>query len=102
MKTKPFLLDLLAIFAGALLTLAFAPFHLFPLAILSPALLVSTWLGTPPGRAFWRGLIFVVGFFGTGVYWIFISVHTFGNTSTILALIITSALIFVLALFTGL
>jgi apolipoprotein N-acyltransferase len=33
----------LALAAGALLTLAFAPFHIFPLAFVSPALLFLTW-----------------------------------------------------------
>lgn len=38
-------------------------------------------------------------FFGTGVYWIFISVHTYGNADIPFALIITAALIGILALF---
>jgi len=102
MKIKPFLLNLVALIAGVLFTLSFAPFHLFPLAILSPAILISLWLTIRPGQAFWRGLIYGVGFFGTGVYWIYISVHTFGDTSIFLACVITGGLIFLLSLFIGL
>jgi len=35
--------NLLALGAGALLPLAFAPYHLFPLAVISPALLFALW-----------------------------------------------------------
>ncbi len=96
---SPYLLDLCAIIAGAALTLAFAPFDIFPIAILSPAALLALWLKSSVKRVIWRGWLFGLGFFGTGVYWIFISIHTFGNTSIFLASFATSALIAFLALF---
>lgn len=102
MKSKNFLLDCAALLAGVVLTLAFAPFHIFPLAIISPALLLALWLNTSAKKAFWRGWLYGVGLFGSGVYWVFTSVHTFGNTSALFALIITSAMIAILALFPGL
>lgn len=99
---KDLLKDSIALIAGAILTLAFAPFSLFPLAIISPLLLLGVWLHATPKRACWRGWLYGVGLFSTGVYWIFISVHNFGNTSVLLAVLITSALIGVLALFPAL
>jgi apolipoprotein N-acyltransferase len=101
MKKKLFNLigSSLAILAGIALTCAFAPFKVFPLAILSPALLLMLWLKAAPKRAFWYGWLFGLGFFGTGVYWIFISIHTYGNTSVFLASFITGLLIAILALF---
>jgi apolipoprotein N-acyltransferase len=91
-----------SLFAGILLTLAFAPFEIYPLAILSPALLVAMWLKISPQRAFWRGFLFGIGFFGTGVNWIFISVHNYGNASMGLAGSITFAFILILSLFPAL
>ncbi len=106
MKRKKFLNinqgDILAFFAGTLLTLAFAPFSLFPLAIFSPALLLWLWLPVTPKRALWRGWLYGLGFFGTGVYWVFISIHTFGNAPVFLAALITGGFIALLALFPAL
>lgn len=71
--------DVLALLAGALLPLAFAPFNLFPLAVVSPALLFALWLNVPPRRALWRGWLFGLGMFGIGVTWIFVSIYEFGG-----------------------
>lgn len=91
--------DLLAFLAGTLLTLAFAPFSVFPFAIFSPALLLWLWLSVTPKHALWRGWLYGLGFFGTGVYWVFISIHTFGNAPIFLAALITGSFIALLALF---
>ena len=94
--------DIFAFFTGALLTLAFAPFSLFPLAIFSPALLLWLWLPLTPKQAFRRGWLYGLGFFGTGVYWVFISIHTFGNAPIFLAALITAGFIALLAVFPAL
>ncbi len=59
--------------------LAFSPFDLFPLAILSPALLFVSWHGASPGRAAFRGFLFGLGMFGLGVSWVYVSMHHYGN-----------------------
>lgn len=94
--------NIAALLAGALLTLAFAPFYLFPAAIVAIAVLLTTWLNTTPRQAFLRGFLFGLGLFSTGVYWIFISVHTFGEAPWPLAGLITAGLIAFLALFPAL
>lgn len=91
--------DLLAIVAGALLTLSFAPFRIYPLAILSTALLLALWLPVSKARAFFRGWAFGLGLFGSGVYWVFISIHTYGHTSLFFAGGITAGFVAILALF---
>lgn len=91
--------DALAFLTGMMLTLAFAPFEIFPFAILAPTVLLALWLHVSKGRAFFRGWLFGLGLFGTGVYWVYISVHTFGNAATPVALIITGGFIALLALF---
>ncbi len=91
--------NILALLAGMSLTLAFAPFNLSLLAILSPAVLLSTWLKVTPEKAFFRGWLYGLGLFGTGIYWIYISIHTYGEATVFLSTIITVGLISIVALF---
>lgn len=93
---------LYAFIAGALLPLAFAPHQLWPLAFISPTVLLWLWKEVPPKTAAILGFIFGLGFFGVGVSWVFISIHDFGNTDAPLAVFITLLFITILALFTAL
>jgi len=79
MKSLPFMGESAALLAGASLPLAFAPFSLFPLAILSPTLLFLLWQNNSPSRAFWRGLLYGMGLFGVGISWISVSFYRFGG-----------------------
>src|SRR5690348_16044618 len=89
----------LAFFAGVLLTLACAPFNIFPLAILSCGLLLMLWLDVSKHQAFISGFFYGLGLFGSGVYWIFISMHTYANLPAFLAASLTLLFITILALF---
>ncbi len=91
--------DTIALAAGVMLTFAFAPFNHAYLAILSSMLLLSVWLPVTPQRAFVRGFLYGVGLFGSGVYWVYISIHFFGNASIPLSAFITVGFVFILALF---
>ena len=71
--------DALAAIAGALLVLAFAPFAVYPLAILCIAVLFRLLDGVSVRRAFWRGFLFGVVEFVFGVYWLYISIHIIGG-----------------------
>ncbi len=99
---KPLVLDIIAVICGILLTLSFAPFGIFPLAIISPAILLAIWMQSTTKRAFIRGWLFGLGLFGSGVYWVFISIHTYGNTSAPLAFLFTAGFVALLALFPAL
>ena len=92
---------LAALLSGASLTLAFAPFEIYPLAILAPAALLALWLNTSAKKAFSLGFLFGLGFFGTGVYWVFISIHDYGHAPALLAGALTVGLVSLLALFPG-
>ena len=94
-----FLFTLFAIVTGAILTLAFSPFGWFPIAFISPAILLAIWLRSRPLQALWQGWIFGISFFGVGVSWVYISIHSFGNANIFLAVLITILFIFVLSLF---
>lgn len=77
--------DLIALLAGAITPLAFEPFGVFPLAILTPAVLFVLWEGASGARAAWRGFLFGFGMFAVGVSWVYVSLHTYGNMPTPLA-----------------
>ncbi|GAA0791438.1 apolipoprotein N-acyltransferase [Marinobacterium sediminicola] len=87
---------LLALAGGAGITLSLAPFDLLPFALLGPALLY--WLQRhQKGRpAFLTGWAFGIGFWGAGVSWVYVSIHTYGNASAALAGLLTG--LFVVAL----
>lgn len=91
--------ELFCLLAGMLLTLSFAPFNIFPLGIIAPAILFTCWLPVSTKRAYWRGLLFGIGFFATGVSWVYISIYHYGNAPEWLAGLITALFIFILALF---
>lgn len=94
--------DLLAIIAGALLVLAYAPFNLYPLAVLCVALLFGLWLRVDARRAAWRGWLFGLGQFGAGVSWLYVALHQFGGMAPPLAVVAVLGLVAYLALFPAL
>jgi apolipoprotein N-acyltransferase len=93
------LADVAAVALGALLTLAFAPFYLFPLAVIAPLGLMALWTQVSPKRSFWLGFLFGVGLFTSGTYWIFISIHEYGDVDNYLATIITMGFVAILSLY---
>lgn len=68
-----------ALISGALLPLAFAPFNVWPVAILCPALLFVWWKDARPRAAAAIGFWFGFGAFGTGTYWLYNSIYTIGH-----------------------
>lgn len=93
---------LLALLSGALLPFAFAPVNLFPLAIISPAVLFWLWLQASPRQAFISGYLFGVGFFAVGVSWVSVSMYRFGGMGGFLSALATILFVFFLALFPAL
>jgi len=90
---------LLALVAGAALAASFAPLALWPLAVLCPAALMWLWQDTPPREAAWLGFCFNAGTFAAGTYWLYISVHGFGNAPIWLALFLMVGLSGIMALY---
>lgn len=91
--------DIAVLLLGVLLALAFAPYEIFPFAILAPAGLLALSLRVSPKRGFYLGFIFGIGLFGAGVYWVFHSIHTFGGVPDFPAGLITAGMIAILALY---
>ncbi len=96
---KLLLVDLTALLLGASLTLAFAPYEIFPLAIVAPAGLIYLIQHQRPKRAGWLGYLFGLGLFSTGVYWVYISIHDVGNVPTSISILITGSMIAFLSLY---
>ena len=92
-------ISIISLFIGALLPLAFSPFNIYSIAFIIPAILLFLWKNTSPRKALVTGWLFGLGFFGIGTSWIFISIHRFGNSSTILAALITFLFVAMLAFY---
>ncbi len=85
---------------GALTVLGYAPFHLFPLPLLTFAGLYVLWQRSPGAReAALLGFAFGLGWFIAGVSWVYVSLHTFGAMPAPLAAAITLLFCAYLALF---
>ena len=92
----------LAAVSGAALAASFAPFDVWPLAILAPAVLLWLWQGAAPRAAAWLGLCFGFGTYTAGTYWLFISIHGFGQAPVWLALALMLALVIIMSLYQAL
>ncbi|MBK3866239.1 apolipoprotein N-acyltransferase [Pseudomonas stutzeri] len=91
--------NLLASAAGILTTLSLAPFDIWPLALLSVALLYLGLHETGPRQAAQRGWCYGFGLFASGVSWVYVSIHDFGAASPALAGLLTLGFVAGLALF---
>lgn len=69
----------LALPIGAALSLAFAPFGWWPLAVLCPAYLFYAWQFAPPRAAAKYGFAFTAGIFLAGTYWLYHTIHEVGH-----------------------
>jgi apolipoprotein N-acyltransferase len=89
---RPDAADLVALLAGLALPFAFAPWGLWALALLAPAALFLSWRGATPGHAARRGFLFGFAAFLTGTWWVYVSVHEFGQAPVALAAFLTLGL----------
>jgi apolipoprotein N-acyltransferase len=88
---------------GVIAVFGFAPFYAFPAVFFSLAGLILYWLHAKNIKtAALQGFIFALGFFGVGIYWIFISLHTFGGMPALMAAFATFCLCAFMASFTAL
>jgi apolipoprotein N-acyltransferase len=92
----------LAFPVGAALALAFAPFGIWPLAIICPALLFLAWQGATPRRAAAIGFWFQSGTFLAGTYWLYHSVHTVGGEAIGVALVLMLGLVAIMGTYLAL
>jgi len=99
---RPRVESLLSVLAGVVLVGAFAPFGLWPLAVVSLVAAFWLWSGHGPRRSLWLGWLFGVGLFGAGTYWLYETLVFFGNVPLPLALALMGGLVCFLALYPAL
>ncbi len=84
----------IALALGSSMPLAFAPFNFWWLSILAISGLIFLWqTELTKKQTFLIGLLFGLGYFGFGLYWVYLSLHDFGNASVLVAVSITALLI---------
>jgi len=88
---------------GAATVTGFAPLYLYPVPVATMAILMWLWRESPtPRRAAAIGWWFGLGFFITGVSWVYVSLHDFGAMPAPVAALSTLLFCAYLALFPGL
>ncbi|MFW2178307.1 MULTISPECIES: apolipoprotein N-acyltransferase [unclassified Moraxella] len=89
--------------AGAVFSFSLAPYGWWGLALLSPAILYALLL-RPMGswRAFWLGEMYGMGLWCVGAFWLYTSIHTYGDTPAVLAYLMIAVMGLVMGLFHGL
>ncbi|MGI9264314.1 MAG: apolipoprotein N-acyltransferase [Gammaproteobacteria bacterium] len=89
----------LAFLAGCSFPLAFAPVAIYPFAILALAVLWLLWEGATPATAARIGFIWGAGAFLAGTYWLYISIHIFGEAPVAVAVLLMLGLVAIMALY---
>jgi apolipoprotein N-acyltransferase len=99
MYRHPVLVNLLALLAGGVCVLAFAPFALPLVAIAATSVLFAWWLEAPRARdAAQTGYAFGLGLFGAGASWVYVALKTFGGMPAAVGILATVAFVAYLAL----
>ncbi|MEA3642149.1 MAG: apolipoprotein N-acyltransferase [Lamprobacter sp.] len=93
---------LMALLSGALMVFSFAPFGVYPLAVLSLLGFYQALRGRTGAGAFAIGWLYGVALFGIGVAWIRISLNEFGNMAAPIANLLMLLFVAVMALYYGL
>jgi apolipoprotein N-acyltransferase len=76
--------------AGAVCVFGFAPFYAWPVPMAAVAALFFAWSASgSPRQAMLSGFVFGLGYFLTGVSWVYVSLHDFGGMPAILAALAT-------------
>ena len=96
---RPWMGYLVALAAGALTTLTFAPFSLWWIGPIAVAMVFYGLHDLTNGQAALRGWSYGVGLFGAGTSWIYVSIHDYGYTGVPLAVFLTALFVVTLALF---
>lgn len=94
--------ELFSPLAGLLLTLAFAPFNYSYLAVVSIVFVFLSWLDSSPLRVALRGFLYGLGVFGSGISWVYISIHDYGGAPVLGAVLLTVLVVCFWSLFPSL
>lgn len=103
-NTKPiqrplWLYMLLAAMAGALFPLSLSPYEWWWFALISPALFYALLHERSPKQAFLIGLSYGFGLWTVGAFWLYTSIHVYGDTPMLVALLMIGVVGLVMGLF---
>ncbi len=87
---------------GAALSLAFAPFNVWPLAIACPAWLFFAWSDATAKRAARLGFLFSAGTFLAGTYWLYNSIYVIGKAPLPVTVLLMLGLIAIMGAYSAL
>ncbi|MBB3107942.1 apolipoprotein N-acyltransferase [Psychrobacter luti] len=102
-KGLPMVLTILiALLAGAVFIFALAPYGFWPVALVSPAILYALLMPQMSGkRAFVIGQAYGTGLWCVGAFWLYTSIHVYGDTPVWIALIMIALMGLGMGLFHG-
>lgn len=92
---------IIALLAGAVFSLALAPYHYWWIALLSPALLYATLSKRTPKQAFLIGWSYGIGLWFVGAFWLYTSIHVYGDTNAFLSVLMIVIMALLMGLFTA-
>jgi len=95
-------LCLLSFIAGLSLVFAYAPFGIWPITLIVPALWLSLMHNKPIKKATTCGFFFGLGWFGSGISWVHVSIDKFGGMPFAITLILMVMLCAYLAIYPAL
>ena len=93
---------LLALIAGSIFSLSLAPFEQWYIALLSPALLYAALHKRPARQALAIGLSYGIGLWFVGAFWLYTSIHVYGDTAAPLAILMIAIMAVIMGLFSAL
>ena len=93
---------LFAVISGSLFALGFAPFSLWPLSILSICVLMHLLEGLEKKESFITGFLYGLGYWLSGISWVYVSIHYHGNIDILGSSLITLLFISCLSIYMGL
>lgn len=89
-----------ALSAGAMFSLALAPYFIIPIAVLSPMLLYALLKKCDsPKRAFWLGELYGFGTWVVGAFWLYHSIHHYGGVPSWAAFVLIGVMSLIMGLF---
>lgn len=89
--------NMISALCGSLITLSFAPFNYWFIAIFSLACLALLINQQPLKTILWRSWFFGAGMYASGVSWVYISISGFGGAPAPLAILLVALFVSVLA-----
>ncbi|URJ23496.1 apolipoprotein N-acyltransferase [Blochmannia endosymbiont of Camponotus sp. C-003] len=98
-KYKQYLWSFIVLLFGAFGILGFSPYNFWPASIISLTVLLKIILDSTWRRAAWYTFFWGVGFFGSGLKWIYISIDQFSNMYSCINILLIILLVLYLILF---